>query len=777
MRRTCFASLACLLAGVSAVAAQPILPGAAPLTMEGDLSAQMIAGIDRFLERETAAAVEPRGMFWKPDLSGDRTAYERSVQPNRARLERMIGVIDPRVPEIEIEYVATVAVPARVAETDRFTAWAVRWAAIEGLHAEGLLLRPKGTVRARVVALPDADHTPEIITGLAPGLPPNLQYARRLAENGCEVLVPTLISRDDTHSGNPALKMFTNHPHREWIFRQSFVLGRHVIGYEVQKVLAAVDWFARQAGGSAPIGVVGWGEGGLIALFSAALEPRIAATLVSGYFGPRERLWEEPIYRNLFGVLREFGDAGIARLVVPRALHIEHARTPPVDGPPKERPGRSGAAPGRIVPLRLADVTAEVQRAKQLVKPFDGSIHLHQGTPGAEAGPVGEATLQAFLQSLSGNRDALAAVGSAPVDARKQFDADERQQRQLREMERVTQRHLQLAATVRDEFLWSKVKPTTPEAWHAAMQPYRQKAWDEMIGRFDRKSTPLSPRARPIHDRATWMGYEVVLDVLPDVYAWGYLLVPKGIKPGERRPVVVTQHGVRGLPADVINEDPEARAYGVYKAFAVRLAERGFVVFAPHNPYRGDDPSRVLQRKAQPIGKTIFSVILAQHEAILDFLSGLPNVDSKRIAFYGLSYGGQSAMRLPILLERYALSICSGDFNEWTWKNATTDFEKSYLFNNAYERPEFRMGLTFGYAEMVALLVPRPFMVERGHNDGVAIDEWVAYEYAKVNRLYNKLGLPDRTAIEYFDGPHTINGRGTYRFLHHHLNWPEPVQK
>jgi hypothetical protein len=37
--------------------------------------------------------------------------------------------------------------------------------------------------------------------------------------------------------------------------------------------------------------------------------------------------------------------------------------------------------------------------------------------------------------------------------------------------------------------------------------------------------------------------------------------------------------------------------------------------------------------------------------------------------------------------------------------------------------------------EMAALMVPRPFMVERGHHDGVAPDEWVASEYAKVRWL------------------------------------------
>jgi hypothetical protein len=64
-------------------------------------------------------------------------------------------------------------------------------------------------------------------------------------------------------------------------------------------------------------------------------------------------------------------------------------------------------------------------------------------------------------------------------------------------------------------------------------------------------------------------------------------------------------------------------------------------------------------------------------------------------------------------------------------------------------------------------------MVERGHSDGVGADEWVSYEYAKVRRLYTRLGVPERTAIEYFDGPHTINGAGTFDFLHRHLNWPQ----
>jgi hypothetical protein len=61
-------------------------------------------------------------------------------------------------------------------------------------------------------------------------------------------------------------------------------------------------------------------------------------------------------------------------------------------------------------------------------------------------------------------------------------------------------------------------------------------------------------------------------------------------------------------------------------------------------------------------------------------------------------------------------------------------------------------------------------MVERGHFDGVAPDEKVASEFAKVFFLYDaRLRIGERCRIEFFVGPHTINGRGTFAFLQEHL--------
>ena len=345
-----------------------------------------------------------------------------------------------------------------------------------------------------------------------------------------------------------------------------------------------------------------------------------------------------------------------------------------------------------------------------------------------------------------------------------------RLKRQFDELVDYTQRLLAEAEYTRRQF-WSKAdrQSRSVDKWRETTAYYRKYFYDEVIGRFDIPKLDPNVRTRKVYDEPAYTGYEVVMDVFPDVFAYGILLLPKDIKPGERRPVVVCQHGLEGRPQFVADPKVNNPAYNQY---AVRLAERGFITYAPQNPYIFEDRFRTLQRKANPLGKTLFSIIVPQHEQAVDWLASLAFVDPERIAFYGLSYGGKTAMRVPAIVEKYCLSICSADFNEWIWKNVSSRSPYSYLHTGEYEMFEFDLGSTFNYAEMAGLIAPRPFMVERGHRDGVAPDEWVAYEYAKVRQLYADLKIPERTTIEFFDGPHTIHGVGTFDFLHQQLHWP-----
>jgi hypothetical protein len=386
----------------------------------------------------------------------------------------------------------------------------------------------------------------------------------------------------------------------------------------------------------------------------------------------------------------------------------------------------------------------------------------------ADGLPGSPKTLDRFLQLLGAAAADARKEGTAPADARKGFDPGARQHRQFDQLVAFTQKVMRDSEEDRRQSFWAKLDTSSAQKYEASTKPFRDQLWEEVIGKLPAPSVPANPRSREVYDEPKWKGYEVTLDLYPDVFAYGILLVPKDIKPGEKRPVVVCQHGLEGRPRDVVNPKEVTR---YYKSFGAQLADRGYVVFAPQNPYIGQDKFRVLQRKANPLGLSLFSFIVRQHERTLDWLAGLPFVDPDRLAFYGLSYGGKTAMRVPAILPRYCLSICSGDFNEWTWKNASVDFRGSYMFSGEYEMVEFDLGETMVYAEMAALVAPRPFMVERGHDDGVGIDEWVAYEYAKVRRLYSRLKMPERTAIEFFPGPHEINGKDTFTFLDTHLKF------
>ncbi len=127
-------------------------------------------------------------------------------------------------------------------------------------------------------------------------------------------MIPALINRQTRKLRNATV---TN---REYVYRAAFEMVRHVIGYEVQKALAAVDWLKRDSAGGRKLGVVGSGEGGMIALYAAALDERIDSACVSGYFDDRTDVWSQPIDRNVFGLLEQFGDAELWRVRKPQGL-------------------------------------------------------------------------------------------------------------------------------------------------------------------------------------------------------------------------------------------------------------------------------------------------------------------------------------------------------------------------------------------------------------------------------------------------------------------------
>ncbi len=744
-----------LLSAIVASATPAVLPGTAPLAPGQGGVGNWDGAIDAEIGRATAA----RPQHWKRDFSSAEN-YNRSIEPNRTRFAHIIGARDARVSFDAPALLATVDQPALAGRGKSYDVHRVSWPAFGDVHAEGLLLEPRGRKPvAAVVAVPDCAQTPGQICGLAPGVAAESQFARRLAESGCRVLVPVLIDRTVEVRGGEGFIPYARQAmsSRELLFRPAFQLGRHLIGYEVQKVLAAVDWLARE---NDSIGVIGYGEGALLGFYAAALDTRIDAAGVSGYFDSRQNLWSEPFDRSVFSLLTQFGDAEIATMILPRALVIEACRGPEVA---VVAPGGSRGVAHSPDPAR---VQAEVARALQLANGFAPPAPIHLIAEGDGQGPFGSAPmLSRFLTALSPGAT-LPPDEGAPEIAPSRFDPRVRQQRQMHEIDRHNQWLLGQSWKVRQQFM-ARLDSSSVEKHEATKLPYIDHLRREVLGRLGTPVLPFNAKSRLRYDEEKWSCYEVQLDVFPGANAFGYLVVPKGLKPDERRPVVVCQHGGGGNPDQLVKDDA-----GAYHSFAAQLAEEGFVTFSPSVRF---PPTDTLVRKCNSVGLTQYSYIAAMHQQIVNWLQTQPFVAGDRIGLYGLSWGGKTAMRMPLLVDGYAMTIVSGDFNEWIWKTTTNDSGYSYVFQPEPYIFEFDLGSTCGYAEMAALIAPRPFMVERGHFDPVGSDEQVGFEFAKVRQLYNaRLKLPENCAIEWFVGGHEINCGGTFKFLHRHLG---PVGK
>ena len=177
----------------------------------------MVAGIDRFLLREIAESVaQPaaalaarsveRREIQRVGRAQSRPAGQdhRRARPREPRSRRWSS--SPRRRE-----------PALVGRSEHFEAFAVRWPAVRGVTSEGLAAGAQGTHadRRRRGHCPMPIRRPSNWPAWRRASRPRAQFARRLAESGCRVVVPALIDRADTLSAIGPRG--TNQPHREFL--------------------------------------------------------------------------------------------------------------------------------------------------------------------------------------------------------------------------------------------------------------------------------------------------------------------------------------------------------------------------------------------------------------------------------------------------------------------------------------------------------------------------------------------------------------------------------
>lgn len=314
---------------------------------------------------------------------------------------------------------------------------------------------------------------------------------------------------------------------------------------------------------------------------------------------------------------------------------------------------------------------------------------------------------------------------------------------------------------------------SSARAYSKSVAPNRAH-WREMLGIWPAgdERVPLEPEMHVVAERADHTVYAVTFGTLPDVRSFAHLLVPKRIE--APRPAVICQHGMGGTPhsiAGLVEEDDAYHKYGQ------RLAERGYVVLAPHC-INFVEPRNLLHNKALLVGRTLMGLEIWREIRAVDLLESLPEVDSERIGFYGLSQGGKMALWFPPLEPRIRATIISAFYNERTKKQLVASPHYRPFINTSeqsYFEPDF---LTeFSDYDLASLICPRAVMIEHGQKDRSYYIETAREEFFPLKEIYERLGIGERCEWGEFDGPHEIHGVESFAFLDRWLNDGSPPKR
>ena len=292
------------------------------------------------------------------------------------------------------------------------------------------------------------------------------------------------------------------------------------------------------------------------------------------------------------------------------------------------------------------------------------------------------------------------------------------------------------------------------------------------MGDVPAPSGPLNARMTELKGTDRFTAHEVRLDVVPGVEAYGQLLIPRG-SAGKRLAAVVTQHGLGGKPKDLTLQGPEPNT--AYHGYAARLAEHGYVVFAPYVvvPIPQAELINPLVRMTNLIGRMRTNIEVAKLRRIVDFLETLPSVDRTRLGYYGLSYGGYSTIWMGPLEPRFQATVISGHFNDWTPKITNETERTSYLQHPDEDFSNWNVLNRLTHAELVASFWPRAVMVEFAQHDGTTFPAWHQKAWAEVEQIAQAWHATDRFVRDRFAGIHEIHGIGAFDFLD---RWLRPEQ-
>ncbi|MHC4400257.1 MAG: alpha/beta hydrolase family protein [Planctomycetota bacterium] len=270
-------------------------------------------------------------------------------------------------------------------------------------------------------------------------------------------------------------------------------------------------------------------------------------------------------------------------------------------------------------------------------------------------------------------------------------------------------------------------KITSLEGWKARRERIRR-WWLEFLEPLDVRREGPPPLEVLEEDQPDGVVRQLVrYEVEPGLPVEAYLLKPARLQ----RPAA----GVVALHSTVKHTIQQPA--GVYgkpeKAFGLKMARRGYVVFCPRCFLWSSDLSikyeeHVKRFRARHPGSKGMAKMLFDAQVALDVLAGLPEVDAGRLGAVGHSLGAKEVLYLAAFDERVQVTASS----EGGIGTRFSNWEASWYLGEEIRRDTFDRE----HHELLALVAPRPFLLLGGDSaDGAR--SWPFIEAVlPVYRLY-----------------------------------------
>jgi dienelactone hydrolase len=246
--------------------------------------------------------------------------------------------------------------------------------------------------------------------------------------------------------------------------------------------------------------------------------------------------------------------------------------------------------------------------------------------------------------------------------------------------------------------------------------------------------TPLRPEIFGKIEREGYSVEKVCFESYPRFFVTGNLYRPLGRK--GRFPGVLCPHGHWGKGR--LHSDEAGSVPGR----CINLARQGYVVFS-YDMVGYNDSGQVKHSFRDELwGTSLMGLQLWDSLRAVDFLSSLPDVDSRRIGCTGASGGGTQTFMLMAVDDRIkvAAPVCM----------ISAHFQGGCECENA---PLLRLG-TYN-VEIASLMAPRPLILVSATGDWTKNNPTV--EYPDIRSVYELFGAEDRVQSVQFDAPHNYN--------------------